>query len=448
LTRDVAFELLSRIDNDDSYANLLLPVLLKRAGLEGRDAGFVQELAFGTIRNKLLYEKIIQQASSRDLSAIEPAALLVLLLGTHQLLDMRVPLHAAINETVNLAKAKASKGSVGFVNAVLRKVSANSKDAWIDLLTAKLSELDALSTQYSHPVWIVNAFKAALASRKAESELEHLLESNNIPAKVSLVALPGLSTREDLAAPENFGPASPLGVQITGSPSNIEAVRSGHARVQDQGSQLMVLALLAAELKCRDTNWLDMCAGPGGKAALLAAYSKQRGVQLVCNEVSTHRAELVRSALAPLGEVLVTTEDGRDLGDQQTKYSRILLDAPCTGLGALRRRPESRWRRTTDDLVDLTKLQRELLESAWKALEPGGVLAYVTCSPHLSETTAQVAWAEGKFKSDLELVNANEILNVVNPELGLDESFRTSQLWPHTHGTDAMFLALFRKSIG
>ena len=448
MTRDVAFELLSRIDNDDSYANLLLPVLLKRAGLEGRDAGFVQELAFGTIRNKLLYEKIIQQASSRDLSAIEPAALLVLLLGTHQLLDMRVPLHAAINETVNLAKAKASKGSVGFVNAVLRKVSANSKDAWIDLLTAKLSELDALSTQYSHPVWIVNAFKAALASRKAESELEHLLESNNIPAKVSLVALPGLSTREDLAAPENFGPASPLGVQITGSPSNIEAVRSGHARVQDQGSQLMVLALLAAELKCRDTNWLDMCAGPGGKAALLAAYSKQRGVELVCNEVSTHRAELVRSALAPLGEVLVTTEDGRDLGDQQTKYSRILLDAPCTGLGALRRRPESRWRRTTDDLVDLTKLQRELLESAWKALEPGGVLAYVTCSPHLSETTAQVAWAEGRFKSDLELVNANEILNVVNPELGLDESLRTSQLWPHTHGTDAMFLALFRKSIG
>jgi 16S rRNA (cytosine967-C5)-methyltransferase len=448
LTRAIAFELLSRIEYDDSYANLLLPVLLKRAGLEGRDAGFVQELAFGTIRNRLLYERIVEQASSRELSAIEPAALLVLLLGTHQLLDMRVPLHAAINETVNLAKAKASKGSVGFVNAVLRKVAAKSKDDWIDLLTSKLPALEALSTQYSHPVWIVNAFKAALASRGGESELEHLLESNNIPAKVSLVALPGFSTREDLSTSENFGPASPLGVQITGSPSNIEAVRLGHARVQDQGSQLMVLALLAAELKCIDSTWLDMCAGPGGKAALLAAYSKRKGVDLVCNEVSSHRAELVRSALAPVGEVIVTTEDGRDLGDRKTKYSRILLDAPCTGLGALRRRPESRWRRTMDDLVDLTKLQRELLESAWKALEPGGVLAYVTCSPHLSETTAQVAWAEGKFKSDLELINANEILNAANPELGLDESLRTTQLWPHTHGTDAMFLALFRKSIG
>ncbi len=448
MTRDIAFELLSRIENDDAYANLLLPVLLKRSGIDGRDAGFVQELAFGTIRNRLLYEKIVQQASSRELSAIEPAALLVLLLGVHQLLDMRVPTHAAINETVNLAKAKASKGSVGFVNAVLRKVAVKTKDDWIDLLTSKLSELDALSTQYSHPVWIVNSFKAALASRGLQTELEQVLESNNTPARVSLVALPGFSTRDDLAPPENFGPASPVGVEITGSPSNIEAVRLGHARVQDQGSQLMVLALLKADLLCKDTGWLDMCAGPGGKAALLAANSRQQGLELVCNEVSPHRAELVRTALEPIGNFLVTTEDGRSLGEHDKKYSRILLDAPCTGLGALRRRPESRWRRTTDDLVDLTKLQRDLLESAWKALAPGGVLAYVTCSPHLSETTAQVAWAESKFKAELELVNANEILNAINPNLGLGQSLRTSQLWPHTHGTDAMFLALFRKSIG
>jgi 16S rRNA (cytosine967-C5)-methyltransferase len=114
----------------------------------------------------------------------------------------------------------------------------------------------------------------------------------------------------------------------------------------------------------------------------------------------------------------------------------------------LRRRPESRWRRTSDDLIDLVKLQRELFESSWALLEPGGVLAYVTCSPHLSETTAQVAWAQGKFKSDIELINANLILNGINADLSLDESLRTAQLWPHTHGTDAMFLALFRKSVG
>jgi len=448
LTRAIAFELLSRVEKDDAYANLLLPVLLKRANLEGRDAGFVQELAFGTIRNRLLYEKIIEQASARDLSAIEPTALIVLLLGTHQLLDMRVPIHAAINETVNLAKAKASKGSVGFVNAILRKVSANSKDEWVDLLTSKLGNLEALSVQYSHPQWIVSALKSALASRGIEHELERLLESNNTPARVSLVALPGFSSREELTDPEGFGPASPIGVEITGSPSNIEAVRNGYARVQDQGSQLAVLALLSAELDCKDTSWLDICAGPGGKAALLTANALQLGIEIVCNEVSPHRAELVRSALEPLGTVTVSTSDGRSLGDQDKKYSRILLDAPCTGLGALRRRPESRWRKATGDLVDLTKLQRELFESSWKALTPGGVLAYVTCSPHLSETTAQVAWADSKFKSELDLVNANEILNRISPQLSLDPALRTTQLWPHAHGTDAMFIALFRKSVG
>ena len=448
MTRSIAFELLSRIETDDAYANLLLPIMLKRAGLEGRDAGFVQELAFGTIRNRLLYEKIIEQASSRELSAIEPAAQLVLLLGVHQLLDMRVPIHAAINETVNLAKAKASKGSVGFVNAILRKVSVKTKKRWIEVVTEKFGDLETLSVGYSHPLWIVNAFKSALSSRGLEAELAQLLEANNTPARVSLVALPGFSTRSDLADSENFGPASPLGVQVTGNPANIGAVRRGFARVQDQGSQLMVLALLAAKLGCEDSRWLDLCAGPGGKAALMAAHSLKQGVEFISNEISPHRAELVSKTLNPLGEFIVTTTDGRSIGGDSKKYSRILLDAPCTGLGALRRRPESRWRRSTDDLVNLTKLQRELLESAWNALEPGGVLAYVTCSPHLSETTAQVGWAEGKFKADLELVNANQILNEINPELGLDSSLRTTQLWPHTHGTDAMFLALFRKSIG
>lgn len=448
MTRSIAFELLSRIENDDAYANLLLPVLLKRAGLDGRDAGFVQELAFGAIRNRLLYEKIIQEASARELSAIEPAAQLILLLGVHQLLDMRVPVHAAINETVNLAKSKASKGSVGFVNAILRRVSAKSKQEWIKLLTSRVAGSELLSLRYSHPIWIVNAYKAALSSRGLENELEDLLESNNTPAKVSLAALPGFASRDDLAAPEDFGPASPIGVQITGSPMNIEAVRNGFARVQDQGSQLVVLALLGAKLNCSDSSWLDMCSGPGGKAAVMAAYALKQGTELVCNEVSPHRAELVKQAIAPIGKGMVTISDGRELGQYEGKFSRILLDAPCTGLGALRRRPESRWRKSPDDLVDLTKLQRELWDSAWKALKPGGVLGYVTCSPHLTETTAQVAWAESKFKSEVELLNANQVLNSINPSLELDESLRTTQLWPHTHGTDAMFLALFRKSIG
>jgi 16S rRNA (cytosine967-C5)-methyltransferase len=445
--RHVAFDLLDRVQSDDAYANLLLPTLVSRAKLDSRDAAFVQELAFGTIRNWLLYEKIIEQASGRKIDDIEPAAQIVLVLGVHQLLDMRVPTHAAINESVNLAKAKSSKGSVGFVNAVLRKVSLQSRNEWLDAVLQGLSGNDALSIKYSHPVWIVQAFKAALVSRGIEHELENLLSSNNLSPRVSLVALPGFCRPEDLSAEEHGSNPSPVGMEISGNPGSIEMVQKGFARVQDQGSQLVALALAEASIETKDSSWLDLCAGPGGKAALLAALSLSSGTSFVANEVSRHRAELVSKSLAPLGKFEVTTSDGREFGDGEKRFSRILLDAPCTGLGALRRRPESRWRRTTDDLFDLVKLQRELISSAWNALEPGGVLAYVTCSPHLSETTAQVSWAQGRFKDQLVLVNANSILNRISPSLGLDEKLYTAQLWPHTHGTDAMFLALMRKSV-
>lgn len=447
MSREIAFDLLDRIQSDDAYANILLPTLINRAKLDSRDAAFVQELAFGTIRNWLLYEKIIEAASSRKIDDIEPDAQIVLVLGVHQLLEMRVPTHAAINESVNLAKTKASKGSVGFVNAVLRKIALKDKDDWIDHVTKGLSEIEALSIQYSHPTWIVPAFKTALSSRGMEDQLENLLVSNNLAPKVSIAALPGFCSREDFGFDKQAENMSPIGIEISGNPADIELVSNGFARVQDQGSQLVTLALVSAPIEVEDESWLDMCAGPGGKAALLAALSLSSHQRFVPNEVSEHRAQLVSNALKPLGSFEVRTLDGRSYGEGRERFSRILLDAPCTGLGALRRRPESRWRRNTDDLVDLVKLQRELIESAWKALEPGGVVAYVTCSPHLSETTGQVSWAEGKFRGELELLNANEILNSLNPALGLDESLRTAQLWPHVHGTDAMFLALMRKSI-
>jgi 16S rRNA (cytosine967-C5)-methyltransferase len=447
VSREVAFDLLNRVQSDDAYANLLLPTLISRAKLDSRDAAFVQELAFGTIRNWLLYEKIIEAASSRKIDDIEPDAQIVMVLGVHQLLEMRVPTHAAINESVNLAKAKASKGSVGFVNAVLRKIALKDKDDWIVSVTKGLSELDSLSIQYSHPIWIVQAFKAALASRGIDGKLEDLLASNNLAPKVSLAALPGFCTPDDFDKEQQAQNRSPIGVEISGNPANIELVNRGFARVQDQGSQLVTLALAAAPVEVADDNWLDMCAGPGGKAAILAAMSLESGQRFVSNEVSDHRAKLVINVLRPLGDFEVMTSDARSLGQGAQKFSRILLDAPCTGLGALRRRPESRWRRRPDDLVDLVKLQRELIQSAWDALVPGGVLGYVTCSPHLSETTGQVAWAEGRFKGQLELLNANAILNSISQSLNLDESLRTAQLWPHVHGTDAMFLALLRKSI-
>jgi 16S rRNA (cytosine967-C5)-methyltransferase len=190
-----------------------------------------------------------------------------------------------------------------------------------------------------------------------------------------------------------------------------------------------------------------MCAGPGGKAALLAAEAELSGASLDCNEVAPHRAKLVKQALETFpNNAQVMTGDGREIGqNSREKYDRILLDAPCTGLGALRRRPEARWRKSKSDLVELTKLQRELFESAWLALKPGGVIAYVTCSPHPSETTAQVETFAKNHGDKLALLDANEVLAGLNADLSINRSRKTAQLWPHRNQTDAMFIALMQK---
>lgn len=446
--RAIAFELLRRVAEDDSYANLLLPKLLSDAKVDSRDAGFIQELAFGTLRNKLLYEKIIELASSREIRTIDSYALIVLLLGAHQILGMRVPAHAAINESVNLAKQKASQSAAGFVNAVLRRISERSREQWIDKVLESTDSVDEkLSRAYSHPLWIVKSLRAALESRGLGDSLEELLVADNTPAKVSVAALPGFADVRELSEFGTLGIASPIGLELSVPPSRVPQVLNGHVRVQDQGSQLAVLALLAAEVQVEDSRWLDLCAGPGGKAALMFAVAKQRQIIFEANEVSTHRAKLVQQALDPISNLKVSIGDGRKIAEGGARFSRLLLDAPCTGLGALRRRPESRWRKKSTDIPELAKLQKDLFKASWDSLLPGGVLGYVTCSPHLSETTALVAWAESQYRGDLELLSANAILNEMNPNLGLDAAFRTAQLWPHIHGTDAMFIALFRKKV-
>ena len=450
-SRSLAFELLNGVDRDDAYANLLLPKLLDQANLSSRDNAFAQELAFGTLRMRGFYDAIIENCANRSVAEIDYGALNLLRLGSHQLLGMRVPAHAALSETVNQARAELSLGSVGFVNGVLRRVSEKSREEWLEIVTANTKdESEALAREFSHPSWIVRALGKALESDGYGDQLGDLLAADNASPLVSLVALPGLSTVDDLLDEGCvMGAASPIGVELPGGePSDLRLIRSGQARVQDQGSQLAALALIAADDVKPNEEWLDLCAGPGGKAALLAAAAVEVGADLVCNEISEHRAVLVEKALERVNpKVYVRVGDGRDLGEEAPEgFDRILLDAPCSGLGALRRRPEARWRKTAKDVSELTKLQEQLFDSAWAGLKPGGILAYVTCSPHLAETTAIVERAAHKFGSDFSVLDAVEVLHRLNPSLKLNKSRKTVQLWPQVHGTDAMFIALLKKS--
>ena len=216
-------------------------------------------------------------------------------------------------------------------------------------------------------------------------------------------------------------------------------MRNGAAAVQDEGSQLAALLLARAPLEGSDAAWLDMCAGPGGKTGLLAAV-RPDGVHLTAADRAPHRAELVRQTVAGVTDVEVLAADGTQPPWAPGSFDRVLLDAPCTGLGALRRRPEVRWRRTPDDVPPLVELQTALLNSALASVRVGGVVAYVTCSPHSAETVGVVAAAAAR--DDVEVVPVAPLFPEV-PDMARGDY---GQLWPHRHGTDAMFMALLRRT--
>jgi 16S rRNA (cytosine967-C5)-methyltransferase len=417
--RDIAFDVLRSVDERDAYANLELSRLLRTARLEPRDAAFATELVSGTIRRRASYDAIIDTVAKQGVEKLDPVVLDALRLGAHQLLSMRVADHAAVSTTVELVRRRIGHKTVGFTNAILRKVAAKTFDEWLDEVTGGLDADEALAVRYSHPLWVVVALREALDDPE---QLEALLAADNAAPLVTLVARPGLCDVDEI--PGTPGRLSPYArILPAGDPGAIAAVRDGRAAVQDEGSQLVALTSAAAELDGYDTNWLDLCAGPGGKAALLAALAAQRGATLVANELQPHRAELVRPSVRRVRNVEVTEFDGREGPWDEGSFDRVLLDAPCTGIGALRRRPEARWRRTIGDVEQLAQLQRQLLRRAVALTRPGGVVAYATCSPLRAETTDVVG--EIVAEQPVDLVSEN-------------------RWWPHLHGTDAMYVAILK----
>jgi 16S rRNA (cytosine967-C5)-methyltransferase len=354
-------------------------------------------------------------------------------MGVHQIHEMRIPDHAAVASTVEVARKRLGESKASFVNAMLRNVTRKSQEDWFAPLLEMTDAFQRLSIQYSHPEWIVSAYFDLLKDWK---EVEQALAINNEAAVPTLVSWPGLSSIEDLKGiggePTTF---SPYGAHWKGNPGALDLIKSRKIGVQDEGSQLVASVFASASA---GKSWLDMCAGPGGKAALLSSIARERGVTFTANEISSVRADLVRQVIN--GDRVIVG-DGREIGNQSEKFDAILIDAPCTGLGALRRRPEVRWRRNLQDLRVLTQLQRELIDSGIKALQVGGVLGYATCSPHLAETSIQIADLKRKHPN-MEQVDVHPYLPA---NLLLSERDQAMALWTHRTGTDAMYLALFKK---
>ncbi|CAL9370548.1 Putative methyltransferase [Streptomyces sp. enrichment culture] len=448
--RILAFEALRAVDERDAYANLVLPPLLRKAREKGdfdaRDAALATELVYGTLRRQGTYDAVIAACVDRPLREVDPPVLDVLGLGAHQLLGTRIPTHAAVSATVELARVVLGDGRAKFVNAVLRKIAQDDLDGWLARVAPPYDEdpEEHLAVVHSHPRWVVSALWDSLGGGRAG--IEELLAADNERPEVTLVARPGRATAGELLDEEAAVPGrwSPYAVRLTegGEPGAVPAVREGRAGVQDEGSQLVALALAGAPVEGPDRFWLDGCAGPGGKAALLGALAAERGAVLLASEKQPHRAGLVAKALdGNPGPYQVIAADGTRPAWRPGTFDRVLVDVPCTGLGALRRRPEARWRRRPEDLDSFAPLQRGLLRTALESVRVGGVVGYATCSPHLAETRAVVADVL-KQHPGAELLDARPLLPGV-PDLGEGPDV---QLWPHLHGTDAMYMALVRRT--
>ncbi|MFW0784951.1 transcription antitermination factor NusB [Gordonia sp. CPCC 206044] len=440
--RSAARDTLRAIRERDAYANLVLPKMLRERKITGRDAALATELAYGSARAQGLLDAVIEAAARRPVAEIDGGILDVLRLGTYQLLRTRIGAHAAVSTSVDLVRAEAGMGPAGFVNAVLRKVSQRDEDMWIDALAPSMADdlIGNLSFRYAHPRWIGQVFFDALDG--SAGQLQAALAADDERPPVHLVARPGLITAEELSLTSGgeMGRYSPYCVYLPGGdPGELAEIRDGYAGVQDEGSQLVGRALTVAPVTDDAGRWLDMCAGPGGKAALVAAIAEIDGAHLDAIEVSEHRAELIRNVVKDL-PVDVHVTDARASG-LTPGFDRVLLDAPCSGLGSLRRRPEARWRRQPGDVDELVVLQRELLTEALRLTKSGGVVVYSTCSPHPAETVGVID-AVLADRDDVEQLDARGLVPVPLEQLGAGPHV---QLWPHLHGTDAMFLAAIRK---
>ena len=427
--RAVALDVLVRVEGG-AYSNLVLPGVLRDSGLSARDRAFATDLVYGTLRRRRTLDHLLDPALDRPLDGLDAPVRAALRLGVYQLVS-DVPAHAAVGETVEVAPRRARP----LANAVLRKVAA-SGPPWS---LPPGDDLTALGVRLSYPDWLVEHLIAAMGREDALATLA----SANEPPPVTLRPNLHRTTPDDLVreleaggatvAPGRLGTGA-IVVRGLGDPARAPAVAEGRATPQDEASQAVVAVLDPGP----GDSVLDTCAAPGGKATAAAERAGASG-RVVAGDVHAGRLTLVQRAAARLAvAVECVVADGRTLPVRGRAFDRVLVDAPCTGLGVLRRRPEARWRVRPEDAATLAALQRELLRDAARAVRPGGTLVYSVCTLTRDETTAVDEWAA----DELPELSAGE-----RPGTPWRPWGRGALLLPHDAGTDGMFvLRLHRAS--
>lgn len=428
-SRETAFAALLRVE-DGAYSNVLLPTMLRDSTLDARDRAFATDLVYGSLRQQRALDYLVGLAADRPVEELDPPTRVALRLGAYQL-TRNVPAHAAVGETVAVAPRRAR----GYVNAVLRALAGIGPQwPW-----PGGEDVGALAVRLSYPDWIVEELVAQYGPADARSSLEVANEPPPVALRVNTRRATVEAVADELRA---------TGIEVSrgtladgallargiGDPARLAAVAEGRATPQDEASQAVVRIL---DPQPGETV-VDVAAAPGGKATAIAERVGEHGRVVAC-DLHPGRLRLVASARdrLGLGRVLPVVADGRSLPLRRAYADRALVDAPCSGLGVLRRRAELRWRIRQDDLPRLVQLQRDLLRSAAEAVRPGGVVVYSVCTLTGDETTGVDAWAERQLPQ-----------LVANPPPGAPwrPRGRGAVLLPHDADSDGMYVLRLRRT--
>jgi len=436
--REIALKILHTIDTKDAYSNLTINSELKDKNLSSLDRGFITELVYGTLENSIYIDYIISKFSTTKLNKINKWTINILRLGIYQIMFLdKVPDFAAVNESVNLAK-KYSIKTAGFTNAILRNVLRNKEN--IELPDKKKEFVKYLSIKYSHAEWMVNRFLTYFTKEFTEDLLKANNERPDFYLRINTLktnvedCIKSLSEK-NIEVKRNEKIAEAITVKGINQLEELEEFKAGLIHVQDFGSMLVSRVLNPQE----GEYIVDVCCAPGGKTTHMAQLMNNKG-KILARDVYEHKLRLVKNNAKRLGVNIIQTEefDGMKLDKNLIgKADKVLVDAPCSGLGIIRRKPEIKYRKKADDLTELRKMQLSILNNASEYVKPNGELIYSTCTidPNENESVIEEFL---KGKSNYKLMDIE----------GFDEFKRkdgTIQLYPNVHNTDGFYIARLKR---
>lgn len=440
LARETALKILYDINEKGAYTNIAVNKYLSDTKLRNIDRNFITELVYGTVRWKLTIDWIIGQFSKIRLEKLSPWIINIMRLGVYQLLFMdKVPQSAACNESVKLSKKYGHSASSGYVNAVLRNIARNRDN--ISYPDRAKDLIKYLSVKYSHPEWMINEWLKLFGEEFTESLLRKNNETPPLTVRVNTLKI----TKEELAAvlrDEGFEVEDgkyvkeALVIKNPVSIAKIEVFQKGCFQVQDESSMLVgnILDPKPGELV------MDVCSAPGGKATHIAQLMNDSGT-VIARDIHPHKIKLIDDAVKRLSISCIKTElfDATKLDEKYVmKADRVLVDAPCTGLGIIRRKPDIKWERNEKDIEEIVGLQRKILDVASEYVKPGGVLVYSTCTI-MPEENQDIVQEFVNTKGNFELQSITELLPA-----GLiksDSSKGFVQLYPNVDEIDGFFIA-------